>query len=83
MWTAESLQQAFGREIDLAGKRLVSYLPMAHIAERMTSHYMQAIIGYEVTTCPDPAQIAPLPARGATRTSSSACPASGRRCTRA
>src|SRR5215217_3904848 len=26
-------------EVDLAGKRLVSYLPMAHIAERAVSHY--------------------------------------------
>ncbi len=57
MWTAESLRQAFGEEIDLAGYRLVSYLPMAHIAERMSSHYMQAINGYEVTACPDFAQL--------------------------
>jgi long-chain acyl-CoA synthetase len=58
MWTAESLKQAFGRDIDLTGYRLVSYLPMAHIAERMTSHYMQAINAYEITSCPDPGQIA-------------------------
>jgi long-subunit acyl-CoA synthetase (AMP-forming) len=58
MWTAESLKQAFGKEIDLTGYRLVSYLPMAHIAERMTSHYMQAINAYEITSCPDPGQIA-------------------------
>ena len=31
---------------------------MAHIAERMTSHYQQAVLGYEVTTCPDLNQIA-------------------------
>jgi len=58
MWTAESLKQAFGRDIDLTGYRLVSYLPMAHIAERMTSHYMQAINAYEITACPEPGQIA-------------------------
>jgi long-chain acyl-CoA synthetase len=58
LWTAESLRQAFGEEIDLTGYRLVSYLPMAHIAERMTSHYMQAINGYEVTACPDFGQLA-------------------------
>ena len=57
MWTAESLKQAFGGEIDLTGYRVVSYLPMAHIAERMTSHYMQAINAYEITSCPDPGQI--------------------------
>ena len=57
-WTVESLR----RRLDLgrlAGKRLVSYLPMAHIAERMTSHYQQAFNGFEVTTCPDPAKIGP------------------------
>ncbi|HEX2381376.1 MAG TPA: AMP-binding protein [Acidimicrobiales bacterium] len=58
MWTAESLKQAFGREIDLTGYRLVSYLPMAHIAERMTSHYMQTINAYEITSCPEPGQVA-------------------------
>jgi long-chain acyl-CoA synthetase len=56
-WTVESLRQCL--DLDrFAGKRLVSYLPMAHIAERMTSHYQQAFLGYELTMCPDPAQIA-------------------------
>jgi long-chain acyl-CoA synthetase len=27
---------------------------MAHIAERMTSHYSQVLQGYEVSSCPDP-----------------------------
>jgi long-subunit acyl-CoA synthetase (AMP-forming) len=56
-WTVESLK----RTIDFpeyVGKKLISYLPMAHIAERMTSHYQQVFLGYEVTTCPDPAKIA-------------------------
>jgi long-chain acyl-CoA synthetase len=56
-WTVESLLRAFGLE-EFAGKRLVSYLPMAHIAERMTSHYQQAAVGYEVSTCPDPGLLA-------------------------
>lgn len=56
-WTAESLRQAFGMD-DMTGKRLVSYLPMAHIAERVTSHYSLLTMGYEVTTCPDPGQVA-------------------------
>jgi long-chain acyl-CoA synthetase len=55
-WTVESLRRCFNIE-QFAGKRLVSYLPMAHIAERMTSHYQQAFVGFEVTTCPDPGQI--------------------------
>jgi len=58
MWTAESLKRSFGQDIDLTGYRLVSYLPMAHIAERMTSHYMQAINAYEITSCRDPGQMA-------------------------
>ena len=58
MWTAESLKQAFGDDIDLTGFRVVSYLPMAHIAERMTSHYLQAINGCEVSVCPVPGQAA-------------------------
>jgi long-chain acyl-CoA synthetase len=57
-YTAESLKRSFGGELDLSGKRLVSYLPMAHIAERMTSHYSQAIQGYEVSSCPDPGLLA-------------------------
>ncbi len=40
------------------GAALVSYLPMAHIAERMTSHYQGLALGYEVSTCPDGGQIA-------------------------
>jgi long-chain acyl-CoA synthetase len=56
VWTAQSLRLAYGRE-DVIGFRLVSYLPMAHIAERMTSHYQQAIFGYQVTTCPEASQI--------------------------
>ncbi|CAN5607222.1 fatty acid--CoA ligase FadD11 [soil metagenome] len=56
-WTAESLRQAFAMD-DLTGMRLVSYLPMAHIAERATSHYSMLAFGYEVTCCPDPGDIA-------------------------
>jgi len=57
-FTVESLRIATGRSPDeLAGKRLLSYLPMAHIAERATSHYQAAFIGYDVTTCPDAGKI--------------------------
>ena len=52
-WTVKCLADAF--EMDsYAGKRIVSYLPMAHIAERMMSHYQTLFMGYEVTCCPDP-----------------------------
>ena len=57
-WTVESLRRALPFD-DYVGKRIISYLPMAHIAERMTSHYAGAFLGYEVTTCPDPTGIAP------------------------
>lgn len=56
-WTVESLRRALELE-EFAGKKLVSYLPMAHIAERMVSHYQQIFLGFEVTTCPDPSKIA-------------------------
>jgi long-chain acyl-CoA synthetase len=56
-WTAESLRLTL-EHVAAAGRRLVSYLPMAHIAERMTSYYQQAILGYEVTTCPEASQVA-------------------------
>lgn len=54
MWVLESMLLVFGwsRE-EMAGKRVVSYLPMAHIAERMVSHYIAMLVGEEVTTCPD------------------------------
>jgi long-chain acyl-CoA synthetase len=57
-WTAESLRLSLGEEFEPLGKKLVSYLPMAHVAERMTSHYQHALFGYEVTTCPDAGRIA-------------------------
>jgi long-chain acyl-CoA synthetase len=50
-WTIESLRLALSFPTD--GFRIVSYLPMAHIAERITSHYSGVSLGYEVTTCPD------------------------------
>src|SRR4051812_20337234 len=56
-WTVECLKASIDFE-EFAGKRLVSYLPMAHIAERMTSHYQHAALGYEVTTCPEPGHVA-------------------------
>ncbi|HEV2074664.1 MAG TPA: long-chain fatty acid--CoA ligase [Thermoleophilaceae bacterium] len=40
------------------GSRVVSYLPMAHIAERACSHYLPMAFGFETTCCPDPREIA-------------------------
>src|SRR6188472_3647976 len=44
------------------GGRIVSYLPMAHVAERNVSHYLPMLCGFSVTCCPDPREaIAYLP----------------------
>ena len=55
-WTIESYMPLL--QIEPVGFRVVSYLPMAHIAERMSSHYLALGGGYEVTTCPNPGDIA-------------------------
>lgn len=54
LWTAESSRRGFGLPDNL---RLVSYLPMAHIAERMASHYLGLWLACQVFYCPDPLQI--------------------------
>lgn len=50
-----------GIEVDpqFLGARIVSYLPMAHIAERLTTHYGGISGRYEVTCLDDMAQLAP------------------------
>jgi long-chain acyl-CoA synthetase len=50
-WTVDSLRAAIDFAPDRS--RLVSYLPMAHIAERVTTHYGGIAFAYEVTTCAD------------------------------
>jgi long-chain acyl-CoA synthetase len=37
--------------------RVVSWLPMAHIAERLCSHYLPMLLGFTTTCCPDPRQV--------------------------
>ena len=39
------------------GARVVSYLPMAHIAERATGHYIPIVLGHTVTCCPNPREV--------------------------
>jgi long-subunit acyl-CoA synthetase (AMP-forming) len=36
---------------------VVSWLPMAHIAERACSHYIPILLGFTTTCCPDPRQV--------------------------
>jgi len=57
VWTLECFHDAL--ELDPTGFRVVSYLPMAHIAERVVSHYLGVAFGYEVTTCPDAREVVP------------------------
>jgi long-chain acyl-CoA synthetase len=55
-YTVEQLRECLPVD-EVEGLRVVSYLPMAHIAERMSSHYQPLIHGMEVYCCPDPAQL--------------------------
>ncbi len=50
MWTLESLRRA----ADLRpGARMVSYLPLAHIAERVATHYLGTYLSGQVWYCPN------------------------------
>jgi long-subunit acyl-CoA synthetase (AMP-forming) len=49
---------SFDEVLRLGGdSRLVSWLPMAHIAERNATHYAPIAFGAGVTCCPDPRQV--------------------------
>jgi long-chain acyl-CoA synthetase len=50
MWTLESLRRAADLDV---GPRMVSYLPLAHIAERLATHYMGTYLAGEVWYCPN------------------------------
>jgi long-subunit acyl-CoA synthetase (AMP-forming) len=39
------------------GARLISWLPAAHIAERMAHHYIPIIYAGTITTCPNPREV--------------------------
>ncbi|MEY2958020.1 MAG: hypothetical protein RLZZ01_588 [Actinomycetota bacterium] len=58
VYTADSLFESIENP-EARGWRVVSYLPMAHIAERMTSHYRTLVDGLEVYCCPDPNLLMP------------------------
>ena len=55
-WVLESMHRATGESV--TGWRQVSYLPMAHIAERWLTHYLHIAEGTDVTTCPEPTELA-------------------------
>lgn len=53
--TARSFDELIGFP---EGGRLISWLPMAHVAERNVTHYMPMVNGNTTTCCPDPRQVA-------------------------
>ena len=54
-WTLESFMDVMPLP---QGARQISYLPLAHIAERMVGHYGPLRLGSVVTFCPDARQVA-------------------------
>jgi long-subunit acyl-CoA synthetase (AMP-forming) len=56
-WTVECYRETLVPR-DPTGWRALSYLPMAHIAERMSTHYLGIASGFETTTCPEPSLVA-------------------------
>jgi len=50
-----SLLTVIGHSV--ARYRMVSFLPMAHVAERVATHYLHAFAGTEVVTCPEAGRI--------------------------
>jgi long-chain acyl-CoA synthetase len=54
-WTLESLR----RFLELGSQTLVSYLPLAHVAERFTSQWGGIFYGHDVWLCPDPNLLLP------------------------
>ncbi|MDQ2943315.1 MAG: AMP-binding protein, partial [Candidatus Dormibacteraeota bacterium] len=55
VWTLESVQRFW----EITPQVLVSYLPLAHVAERFTSQWRGIALGHEVWLCPDPNQLLP------------------------
>ena len=54
MFAAQATEQIITFE---PGSRVISWLPAAHIAERMAHHYLPAIFAGSVTACPNPREI--------------------------
>jgi long-subunit acyl-CoA synthetase (AMP-forming) len=54
MFAAKSTEQIITFE---PGSRVISWLPAAHIAERMAHHYLPVVFAGTVTTCPNPREI--------------------------
>jgi long-chain acyl-CoA synthetase len=55
VWTLESARQV----LELHNETLVSYLPLAHVAERFTSQWGSIYNGHQVYLCPDVSELLP------------------------
>jgi long-chain acyl-CoA synthetase len=55
VWTLESAR----RVLELHNETLLSYLPLAHVAERFTSQWGSIYNGHETYLCPDVAELLP------------------------
>jgi long-chain acyl-CoA synthetase len=55
VWTLESAR----RVLELHNETLLSYLPLAHVAERFTSQWGSIYNGHETFLCPDVAELLP------------------------
>ncbi|HEX2681454.1 MAG TPA: AMP-binding protein, partial [Candidatus Dormibacteraeota bacterium] len=55
LWTLESIQDFY----PIPKGVLLSYLPLAHVAERFTSQWRGIHLGHEVWLCPDPNLLLP------------------------
>ncbi len=54
MFAAKSVEEIITLD---PGGRVISWLPAAHIAERMAHHYIPVIYSGTVTTCPNPREV--------------------------
>ena len=60
-FAVDTYRTVLGRSLE--GLRQVSFLPMAHIAERLATHYFHVCEGSDVTICDDLAALVPTMAR--------------------
>src|SRR5947209_12964438 len=54
MVSAHAIEEIIPLEV---GGRLISWLPAAHIAERMAHHYIPVIYAGSITCCPNPREV--------------------------
>lgn len=55
LWTLEAIQRTY----PIPASRIISYLPLAHVAERFSSQWRSIHLGHETWLCPDPNLLMP------------------------